>query len=385
MIDRVMIMKKIREISGDLTGAVLLTLLCLYCLTHTESVKLSVSGGIERCTGIIIPSLYAMLVVSAAFVRSGLAGSIPLPVRRLIHRVTGMDGAGLPIFLFSQIAGYPVGAGMLAAEYRAGRMDKLTAELLMGVSCGAGPAFVYGCISSRLYGSPAAGRIIMLSAIASNMMIAAFLSLYLRRRPLSDTGRVKLCLSGDVFADSVTAGGRAAAGICFMVMIFAVITDMLCSFGISGAACGVISKITGYDKKISGEMFAAFLDVTALVRLTPGNYALLPAVCALTSFGGICVMLQIASVSGGELSLLPFVLIRTAAAALSFGICRAIMPYMLAGEAVPAAAGLRFHSADSPVPSVLLMLMTVMLMSEADGRSKVFRSRQTGVSKKFSE
>ncbi|NLT08607.1 MAG: hypothetical protein GXY08_03805 [Ruminococcus sp.] len=359
-------MKKIREISGNVVGAMLLAVLCWYCMAHTDPVKEAVAVGIERCTGIIIPSLYAMLVVSAAFVRSGIAGSLSMTVRRVIHRITGMDGAGLPIFLFSQIAGYPVGAGMLAAEYRAGRIDKRTAELLMGVSCGAGPAFVYGCISSRLYGGAAAGRIIMLSAIASNMIIAAVLSLYLRRRPFSDTGREKLCIGGDMFTDSVAAGGRAAAGICFMVMIFVVITDMLEYTGISGVASGAVSSLSGYDRRISAELFAAFLDVTAIVRLTPGNYALLPAVCALTSFGGVCVLLQIASVSGGELSVLPFAVIRTAAAALSFGICRAIMPHMLEGEAVPAAAGLRFHSAASPVPSVLLMLMTVMLLSETD-------------------
>lgn len=375
MIDRVMIMKKIREISGNIFFSAAVLCLGWYCITETDEVSAAVSSGAERCIDIIIPSLYAMLAVSAAFVRSGLAGCMPSFIRKSAGRILGMKGNSFPIFIFSQIAGYPAGAGMLMTEYRSGRLSKRSAELLMGVCFGAGPAFIFGCISSQLYGSPGAGRMILISAVSANVISAFGISFLLRREQELCSERLPLSFSGGMLTGSAAAGGRASAGVCFMVMMFSVLSAMLRDIGAAGAAAAAISHMTGYDEEMSRLLFDAFLDVTAVSRLTPGNYAVLPAVSALVSFGGICVIMQIASIADGELSILPMIVIRAAAACLSSGICRLIMPFFLEGEAVAASAGFHVYRASSPVPSVMLMLMTIMLLSGSEGRNM----------KKFSE
>ena len=106
------------------------------------------------------------------------------------------------------------------------------------------------------------------------------------------------------------------------------------------------------------------MDVTAAGELPHGNYTLLPVLSAAVSFGGVCVLFQIASIFSGKLSMLPLILTRTAASALSFGICRLIMPYMLRNETVTAAVTASVHKAPSPVPSVMLILMTFAVLRE---------------------
>lgn len=347
MIDRVMIMKKILGKWPEALGITGLAAALWYCTARSAEVRSAASLGMERCTEVIIPSLYAMIAVSAMLTSSGLVGRMP--------------GGRIAVFLFSQTAGYPAGAAILTGEYRRGRLSKRGAELLMGVCFGAGPAFVQGCVSAGLYGSSRAGRVILVSNVTANTLVGAVTAVLIKREAKVSTDRPLLRIDADVLTESVAAAGRSIAGICFMVVAFAVFTAMLRDLGAIGAAGRVIS-LTGAD--CPEGIAEALLDVTAVSELPCGNYRLLPWISGLVSFGGICVIMQIASLTRGELSVRPLIVMRTVSAAASWWICRGLMPIMLAEETVSAAAFRKLHKSTSPVPSVMLILMTAVLMCE---------------------
>jgi len=59
------------------------------------------------------------------------------------------------------------------------------------------------------------------------------------------------------------------------------------------------------------------------------------------------------------------ILTRAAASVLSGIICRILMPFILADTAVSTSKiNVSVHSSDSPVPSFLLIIMTIILFSE---------------------
>lgn len=145
---------KVRKAVG-LAAAAVFFLLCLF---DNDGTSAAVSDGVRRCLDIVIPSLFAMMTASALIVSSGLTTAVPRCVGRFSRAVFGMEVSELPIFTFGMVAGYPVGVKMLCGEYLSGRINKRRAELLSGLCFGAGPAFIFGCISGQLYGSRRADR-----------------------------------------------------------------------------------------------------------------------------------------------------------------------------------------------------------------------------------
>lgn len=358
-------MKKFKEITSLSIKVTAAILAAAFCLARTETVKSAVYEAVMRCLTIIIPSLYAMMIVSGFLVKSNIIGKIPCYVTKPGKWIFGMNGSVFPIFLFSMFAGYPVGAKMLCSEYERGNISKRNAERLAGVCYGAGPAFIFGCISSQIYGSSAAGRLILISAVAANLLLALAFSFGMRKKDSEERGSGKLNISAKILTESIMGGGRSIADICIMITAFSVLTAFLRQTGVIGLAGRLISQLTDISPENSEGLILALLDVTAVGGLEKNNYELLPAICGLTSFGGICVIMQIAALTTGRLSIKPLVFTRAAAALLSSAVCRMLMPYMIAEETV-SAAEIYFaaHREPSPVPSLLLILMTVFLFRE---------------------
>lgn len=325
-----------------------------YCMRHSGAVGEAVSEAAGRCLSTVIPSLYAMMIVSGLIIKSGLLKKISRYTGSIGRVLFGMNGEEAAVFLFSMVAGYPVGARMIGELYVSGRIGRRRAELLCGLCFGAGPAFVFGCISRQLYGSEAVGRTILISTAAANILLALMMSPYLRRSCVMLPAKENTENRQSIFVGCTISAGRAMAEVCFMIMAFAVIAGMLGDAGIFG----LFGRYGGAAR--------AVLDVTAVGGFPRGDYTLLPLICGLVSFGGVCVAAQTAAVNSGSLSVAPMLIIRVISGAASYGICRLIMPFTLKGEVVSAAAvRAEVCSVSSPVPSVMLLLMTLILIRDA--------------------
>ncbi len=365
MIYRVIIMKNFRKNAISLIKIAATASAFLFCLTETQIISETIYDAIIRCINVIIPSLYAMMIVSGLLVRSNLTSKsgriFSVPGRALF----GMGGNVLPIFLLSMFAGYPIGTSMLCAEVEKGSVSRKDAEIFSGVCFGAGPAFIFGCISSQLYGSETAGKIILLSAVSANVILAVLISFITRKNNVSLCNAEKLKLSSETFTESIVAAGHSMANICFMVVAFSVLTAFLETSGTIELLSSLISSHTNVNSQLVSGAICALLDVTNLKGMPAGNYEILPLLSALASFGGVCVIMQIAVLARGRISLIPLILLRTAAAIISAVICRIISPYMLVNETVSASsAKIALCNNDSPIPSILLIIMTLMLFAE---------------------
>lgn len=359
-------MKKIIKTVLSLIKVSAAALAAVMCLTGTQAVSEAVYDAAMRCLTVVIPSLYGMLMVSGFLIRSGILCNAPEFLSRIGRFLFGMDGSVFPIFIFSLFAGYPVGAKMLAAEADAGRLSKNDASLFAGVCFGAGPAFIFGCVASRLYGSSAAGSCILISNISANIILAAALSLKMRKKNIIRQ-KTSLTLTADTLTRSILSAGRSMADICITVTAFAVLSALLRLCGAVENIAQAISRFSGLDQDTAEGVILSVLDVTAAGSMPENNYRLIPLLSALTAFGGICVMMQIAAVTKGRLSMRPVIFMRIAAALISGAVCRIIMPYMLSDEIITASAmSFSLHRSASPAPSVLLIIMTLLLFSEYD-------------------
>ncbi len=329
-------------------------LVSMYCLICTDAVKDAVSEAVMRCLTTVIPSLYGMMIMSGILIKSGIFDKTPRSLLWFGRKAFGMTGSIFPIFIFSMFAGYPVGAKMLCTELDEGRISRREAELFSGICFGAGPAFIFGCISSQLYSSPVPGRIILISSVCANVILAFILSFPIKKiKSTNPALKTRPVLSSDMITKITLNSGRSMADICIMITAFSVLNAFL-------HETGILRLISNFG--ITDGIADAVFDVTAVNGIPAGNYTVLPLLSALCSFGGICVIMQIAALTSGKISIRPIIIMRIAAGILSGIICHIIMPFFIEGETVSTAdIKIQVHSAPSPVPSVLLIIMTVIL------------------------
>ena len=343
----------------------------LICLVKTDIIKDAVSDALGRCLNIIIPSLYAMMIISPLLIKSGITGIISKFTGNTGKILFGMERIVFPIFIFSMFAGYPVGTKMICSAYENGLIEKRRAEIFCGMCFGAGSAFIFGCVSGQLYGSISAGNIIFISSVSANIILAFAVSVFMRKKCNSQKNTTEIKLSADMLTDCVISGGRSMADICFMVIAFAVVIEIMNYFGITSALSALFSEITELSGKESEQLVRSIMDVTAVNGFTYGNYKLLPYLSSLVSFGGICVIFQISAVVSGKLSVKPLIIMRIASSVISFFICKIITPFMLSDETVlTSSLNVRTYQAHSPVPSVMLIIMTFMLFCEYEKMKK---------------
>lgn len=360
------IMKILIEKAVVLLKASAVVIAAAFCLTETGLVKEAVSEAVMRCLMTVIPSLYAMLIVSGLLINSGILAKIP-KLAALPAKLLKMDSDIFFIYVFSQFAGYPVGAKMLCTAYENGRLTKTQAELLSGICYGAGPAFIFGCISSQLYSGSTAGKLILISSAGANMLLAFLLSFFMKSNQRQSDKPVGFTLSAEMLTDSIVSGGRSMAVICFMITAFSVLSALLQEIGVIESLSQLIADTGLLSAENAQGLVFALLDVTAVSALPRSNYGILPIISALSSFGGICVIFQISAVTSGKLSMKPLIFMRTAAALISGIICRIIMPFFLTNETVSAdTTDISLHSSQTPVPSLLLIIMTLMVFTEID-------------------
>lgn len=322
---------------------------CLFCLFCSGDVKSAAAVGINRCITIIIPSLYAMMTASVLLMKCGVLSSAGRYISPITRRILGMNGEMGAVFLFSIISGYPVGAKMIYSMYTENRLSKRTAELMTGLCFGAGAAFIFGCAAS----TTEIGVFILVSNLIAEIILAVILSFYFRKNSIKEKNR-KTTFSGEALTDSVASAGKSLGDMCLCVIIFSVFTKMLEKSGIITK----ISDIFHLDKSV----FFAVLDITAISEISVD----IPTTAALISFGGVCVFFQISAIFRGKLSIFPLVAMRTAAAVLSYCICRLLQPLFISGEvtAVFAPSGCMYRET-SPVPSVMLIIMTAVVIAES--------------------
>ena len=98
-----MIMRNFTKKAIKCAKAAAATAAFAFCMTKTAEVSQAVSGAVERCIGVVIPSLFAMMIVSGLLVRSGITGAVPRFIGTISEKLLGMEGFMLPVFTFGNV------------------------------------------------------------------------------------------------------------------------------------------------------------------------------------------------------------------------------------------------------------------------------------------
>ncbi|MEE0945458.1 MAG: hypothetical protein U0M42_01350 [Acutalibacteraceae bacterium] len=235
-------------------------LMIIIIISDNQNVRNSVITGIHICSENLIPSLLPICFVTTLIINSGAITSVN-------HKLS------VPLFfIISQIAGYPVGAVLISSAVQENMISKKDAQRILPSMICAGPPFIISFVGELLFESKLLGIYMYAALLFSNIII--FLISKGTKVSLRKTKDFSL---SDEIDKSVKKSAVTVFNICCYVILFFALKTLISNF---------------FGEKISQILICIF-EVTNGVIETSNIYI----VCAVLSWGGICVMLQIKGIT----------------------------------------------------------------------------------------
>lgn len=257
----------------ELTATICILLLLIL---FAEIAAAGAKEGLSICIQVIIPSLFPFFFITSYLNSVLLCMNFPgiRPLCKHLRFPPGCEG----LLLLGLIGGYPVGAQAVRDAWKAGKLHRQQAHILLGYCSNAGPAFIFG-VAGSLFPSPIAPWMLWLIHILSALLTALLLPKgYAETNCVTEKPPITLL---QAFQNSL----RITASVCGWVIIFKVILSLFFSIL---------------------PIFLAPLQIylTGILELSGGCIALSNVasvsnrfiICSgFLAFGGICVLLQTAS------------------------------------------------------------------------------------------
>lgn len=351
----------IKKIKNIIYAVTLITSI-YFCLRYPKDIGQSIETSINKCMTIIIPSMFIFMCLTTLITNSGLHRLLGRPFRFISENIFHIPKEGFAIFILSMISGYPAGIKLVTDSFRNG---DITAEQAKRMNCfcfSSGPAFISGTAAGMLYPNSNAGLIIFMSITAGNIITALILSINAPKINKNPSRRLS-SINTNCIIPSVKSASSAIIQMCIMIVAFGGFCCILKLTGIVQFISVFSGNILNKNPNEIYNILMTFLEISNIINLPTMDIALMPVVTGLLSFGGICVLMQIISLSDNNFSIKVFIQTRIFSALIAGAACRILMRF-LDVQTVYEVISYKLVSENkySPMPTVLLIIMMIMLL-----------------------
>lgn len=344
-----------------IVSALLTAVICVLLITDSKQVIETVRQSVTVCLSVIIPSLFAFMVISQIMISCGLADILFFPIYKISSFWFKGSRRQFSVFLLSLIGGYPVGIKLLKELTAYNKNYTAIAEkMLCYCYCGS-PAFIIQIVGLSVFGNAEAGLIVYISNAAACLIIAVIVNLFSPKTYVEENNLKGAKISLNIITSSIEKTVKALGVICGTILAFNIILELMNYTGFTD-----FLESLGIDK-----ITAASFEISNLSLFQGNNYGWLPVFAGITSFGGLCIIVQTAALSEGSISLKKFILSRIPAALLSGVICRILTE--ISGIALESYASVQFTpvlSSVDPICSICIVVMTYILIKNKQGLSE---------------
>ncbi len=328
---------------------------CVSLTVFSEQVKSSAIIAAQRCLNVIIPSLFAFMVLSQIIISSGVYSYISRPFFLISKYIMGIPTELFFVFLLSCLAGYPIGIKLLSDMKRQNLLTRRSANIMSSFCFCGGPAFYSGAVGLAVFGSVRTGMLIFVSIIISNAVCACLLCRIFNLK--SEKRHSNVNFSAELFTDAVTSAGKSLLVICLMIIFCSSAICILENLNLFNLMKKWFSLS---DNQVT--LIKSCLELTYISELKEKPFNLLPYITAVCSFGGICILIQCAALNKGEVDFKYFLAARPICAAISGIVCRMLEKYFIPDtiEAVSINNSVLVNF-NNFIPSICLILMILLL------------------------
>lgn len=237
-----------------------------------------IQNGIQVCLQSAIPSLLPFIIVTKYLIQHMYGSRIP--VLEKVGRICGVPQCMESVYGICLIGGYPIGAQLVVDAMNQKKIDKNTAERMMGFCNNSGPAFIFG-VCGNLFNFSYAGWLILLIQISSSVLCGMILPKIEVRN--SD----KIDIKPLPFAETLEASIRAMTNICGWILCFKVVISYIDVY-LAVSCFDLRAVIYGILELMNGCMWLKEVKTESLRFIFLNG---------MLSFGGICVWMQISAIA----------------------------------------------------------------------------------------
>ncbi len=343
---------------------------CFFVLFFSAELSEGIRNGIELCMNLVIPSTFLFLILSQLLSSTSFSFAMARPFS-FLSRLFRIPKSAVRIFLLSLIGGYPVGAALLAEEVKHHFISEKTASRMLCFCTNCSPSFLITGIGTIILKNTSAGVLIWTCEIISCFVLAFFSRFFAKADEKSSYSKITPLSFSTALVQSVHRSVSSMAVICAFVLIFAAMTPALLSFfkecafpqSFCGVICGMIEVSNGC-KLIEENLFHDALTTAALF----------------SSFGGLCVFLQIIAIlKGTNISVKPLLQSRFLHCGISIFLLKPLSHLFFHGskEVFTVSASETISVASSPEAVWVLMLLAIMLLffTEKPATMKILKKK----------
>lgn len=328
-----------------------------------KTVSEYVINAVKNCVYTIIPSLFPFMAVSGLIISSGLYYKVGIPFSLISRYIFRTKPEHFSIFLISSVGGYPIGAKLVTELYKNKGIERQDAEKMLGYCYMGGPAFFIGVAGLKIYGSIEAGIVIFVSIFMANIITMFFFSVK-NEFPQKSKEKIVLSFCMDKITECISSAGKSIASICSAIVFFSSVIAVLDASGIIAAFSQLISKVTSISLDTCNIFIKSMLEISCISNV-PADIEFMPTVTAILSFGGLCVIMQIDGIISNKLSTNNFLFCRIITMILSYFCCKIlILIFDISNYIQVYAVSGKLIRQDSPIPSLFLLIMTILLLSK---------------------
>lgn len=238
------------------------------------------SDGVAVCIRTLLPSLFPFFVLSSIVTSSCSGMSLPFLSAggKLCHIPKGAES----LLAVGILGGYPVGAQCVAQACSQGIISREDAEKMIVFCNNAGPSFIFGIVAPQ-FSNPNIGWLIWVVQIASALVTGLLLlpsgnqATILQNKQMPDMTQV------------MERAIRAIATVCGWVILFRIALAFLDRW---------ILWIAPKEIRVCAAAILELANGCLLLGEIENEGLRFILSCAMLSFGGLCVMMQTASVAG---------------------------------------------------------------------------------------
>lgn len=256
-----------------------LSALCLLILIlDMRTVSGAVTDGIRLCIESLIPSVFPLMLLTGILTKN--LSNCEITSRKPAKSLRLFSGGSVRYWLIGSLSGYPVGAKNINDACRIGTLSAENGRYLLSFCSNCGPAFIFGMLGSML-NSDIAPWVLWLNLLLSSMITGYVF------KPKESI----LCKNSSNGPSAQCNLWSSICGIC-VVCVWVIIFRIILAFA---------SKWFLYILPVTLRVgICSFLELTngftMLEEISNPATRYIIASCS-ASFGGICVLMQTASVT----------------------------------------------------------------------------------------
>lgn len=336
-----------------ISGIVIFTFIFLF----SEEFTVGFSTGLSNCANIVIPSLFPFIAASTLIGYGKLPTIITRILKPLTERVFRLPPDSFPAIILGQLGGYLVGASSAASLCSSGSISRNQAQKLVLFCVNSGIGFSVNAVGSSLLGSREAGRILLFSLCISSVAVGICTRFIPEKEETTQKAIVNNIGFSSATVMSVYSASSAMLNCCGFVCLFS---------GLSSALSSIIRN------PVISIAAACILEVTSGCAAAVGKVSL-PVIAAICAFGGLCVHMQIFSLTESiGINIPTFYFFRLLHTVLAYMFCRIILYFHPIREEVfiSISSNVRLWSFSAPA-AISLLLMCALLILDLDNGKKI--------------